>query len=80
MFLFGEPSLIAGLDELNVEEERFHIIELAPYSEEETREYLEQRLEGLVGASRCSAVNRSPISMKTPTAGLATSIRSPVTL
>lgn len=46
VFLFGEPSLIAGLDELNVEEERFHIIELAPYSEEETREYLEQRLEG----------------------------------
>ena len=46
VFLFGEPSLIAGLDELNVEEERFHIIELAPYREEETREYLEQRLEG----------------------------------
>ncbi|WP_411383455.1 AAA family ATPase [Pseudomonas sp. L7] len=46
VFLFGEPSLIAGLDELSVEEERFHIIELAPYSEEETREYLEQRLEG----------------------------------
>ncbi|HEN8798826.1 TPA: AAA family ATPase [Pseudomonas putida] len=46
VFLFGEPSLIAGLDELDVEEERFHIIELAPYSEEETREYLEQRLEG----------------------------------
>ncbi|MFB4392697.1 MULTISPECIES: AAA family ATPase [unclassified Pseudomonas] len=46
VFLFGEPSLIAGLEELNVEEERFHIVELAPYSEEETREYLEQRLEG----------------------------------
>lgn len=46
VFLFGEPSLIAGLDEINIEEERFHIIELAPYSEEETREYLEQRLEG----------------------------------
>ncbi|MFG0680041.1 SPOR domain-containing protein [Pseudomonas sp. xss_4] len=49
VFLFGEPSLIAGLDELNIEEERFHIIELAPYSEDETREYLEQRL---VGAGR----------------------------
>lgn len=46
VFLFGEPSLIAGLEELNIDEERFHIIELAPYSEEETREYLEQRLEG----------------------------------
>lgn len=46
VFLFGEPSLIAGLEEIHVEEERFHVIELAPYSEEETREYLEQRLEG----------------------------------
>ncbi|MBA1202363.1 AAA family ATPase [Pseudomonas capeferrum] len=46
VFLFGEPSLIAGLDELNAQEERIHVIELAPYSEEETREYLEQRLEG----------------------------------
>ncbi|ATP52523.1 AAA family ATPase [Pseudomonas sp. DCB_AW] len=46
VFLFGEPSLIAGLDELSIEEERFHVIELAPYSEEETREYLEQRLDG----------------------------------
>ncbi|PSS56720.1 AAA family ATPase [Pseudomonas sp. BBP2017] len=46
VFLFGEPSLIAGLEELNADLERFHVIELAPYSEEETREYLEQRLEG----------------------------------
>ncbi|MBH3429496.1 AAA family ATPase [Pseudomonas alkylphenolica] len=46
VFLFGEPSLIAGLEELSEDLERFHVIELAPYSEEETREYLEQRLEG----------------------------------
>ncbi|MGE8467650.1 MAG: SPOR domain-containing protein [Pseudomonas putida] len=46
VFLFGESSLIAGLDELSIEDERFHVIELAPYSEEETREYLEQRLDG----------------------------------
>ena len=46
VFLFGEPSLIAGLEELNADGERFHVIELAPYSEEETREYLEQRLDG----------------------------------
>jgi DamX protein len=46
VFLFGEPSLIAGLEELNADGERFHVIELEPYSEEETREYLEQRLEG----------------------------------
>ncbi|MHC8316589.1 AAA family ATPase [Pseudomonas sp. LB3P31] len=46
VFLFGESSLIAQLDALSLEEERFHVIELQPYSEEETREYLEQRLEG----------------------------------
>lgn len=46
VFLFGEPSLIAALDELNAEQERFHVIELQPYTEDETREYLEQRLEG----------------------------------
>ncbi|MFL6969522.1 AAA family ATPase [Pseudomonas alvandae] len=46
VFLFGESSLIAELDQLNLEEERFHVIELAPYTEEETREYLAQRLEG----------------------------------
>lgn len=46
VFLFGESSLIADLDQLSLEEERFHVIELAPYTEEETREYLAQRLEG----------------------------------
>ncbi|MFJ4372385.1 SPOR domain-containing protein [Pseudomonas japonica] len=46
VFLFGEPSLITSLDGLEIEEERFHVIELQPYSEDETREYLEQRLEG----------------------------------
>ena len=46
VFLFGESSLIAQLDELSIEEERFHVIELQPYTEEETREYLDQRLEG----------------------------------
>jgi DamX protein len=46
VFLFGEPSLIAGLDQLEVGPERYHIIELQPYTLEETREYLAQRLEG----------------------------------
>nr|WP_288910929.1 AAA family ATPase [uncultured Pseudomonas sp.] len=46
VFLFGESSLIADLEQLNLEQERFHVIELAPYTEEETREYLAQRLEG----------------------------------
>jgi DamX protein len=46
VFLFGESSMIAQLDQLSLEEERFHVIELQPYTEEETREYLEQRLEG----------------------------------
>jgi DamX protein len=46
VFLFGESSLIAQLEQLSLEEERFHVIELQPYTEEETREYLDQRLEG----------------------------------
>lgn len=46
VFLFGEPSMIAGLEQLSGDEERFHVIELQPYTEEETREYLAQRLEG----------------------------------
>ena len=46
VFLFGESSMIAQLEALQLEEERFHVIELQPYTEEETREYLDQRLEG----------------------------------
>ncbi|RFQ16230.1 cell division protein, partial [Pseudomonas sp. ATCC 13867] len=46
VFLFGEPALLSRLDVLSEGEERFHAIELQPYSEEETREYLAQRLEG----------------------------------
>jgi DamX protein len=50
VFLFGEAAIIDRLDllcsESGVEGERFHVIELAPYTEEETREYLVQRLEG----------------------------------
>ncbi|WP_342243666.1 AAA family ATPase [Pseudomonas sp. OTU5201] len=46
VFLFGEDSLLARLDALAEGEERFHVIELQPYSQEETREYLAQRLEG----------------------------------
>lgn len=46
VFLFGESSLIDRLDQLSAEEERFHVIELQPYTEEETREYLAQRLDG----------------------------------
>lgn len=50
VFLFGEASLIDRLEQLcadtEADGERFHVIELAPYTEDETREYLEQRLEG----------------------------------
>ncbi|WP_339503718.1 SPOR domain-containing protein [Pseudomonas sp. RL_105y_Pfl2_101] len=65
VFLFGESSLIADLDQLSLEEERFHVIELAPYTEEETREYLAQRLEGagrgieLFSADQISEVHES---------------------
>ncbi|WP_286915944.1 MULTISPECIES: SPOR domain-containing protein [Pseudomonas] len=46
VFLFGEPSLIAGLEQFSAGQELFHVIELQPYSLEETREYLALRLEG----------------------------------
>jgi DamX protein len=47
VFLFGESSLIARLDDLgDGGEECFHVIELQPYEEEETRAYLARRLEG----------------------------------
>lgn len=46
VFLFGESSLIPRLELLVGGEERFHAIELQSYSEEETRDYLAQRLEG----------------------------------
>lgn len=46
VFLFGEPSLVPRLEFLCEGEERIHVIELQPYAEEETREYLEQRLQG----------------------------------
>lgn len=46
VFLFAEPELVSRLDTLADGEERFHAIELLPYSEDETREYLAQRLDG----------------------------------
>lgn len=46
VFLFAEPELIARLELLADGEECFHAIELQPYSEDETSEYLAQRLEG----------------------------------
>ncbi|HSC84370.1 MAG TPA: SPOR domain-containing protein, partial [Pseudomonas sp.] len=45
-FLFGESALVPRLELLADGEERFHAIELLPYSEDETREYLAQRLDG----------------------------------
>ncbi|BAN50990.1 AAA family ATPase [Metapseudomonas resinovorans] len=46
VFLFGEDALLARLEALVEGEERFHVIELQPYTQDETREYLAQRLEG----------------------------------
>ncbi|WP_312702689.1 AAA family ATPase [Stutzerimonas nitrititolerans] len=46
VFLFGEDSLVSRLEALVEGEERFHVIALQPYEEDETREYLAQRLEG----------------------------------
>lgn len=46
IFLFGEPGLLPRLELLSEGEERFHAIELQPYTEDETAEYMAQRLEG----------------------------------
>ena len=46
VFLFAETQLLSRLEPLAEGEECFHVIELQPYSEDETREYLAQRLEG----------------------------------
>ncbi len=46
VFLFAESQLLPRLDHVSAGDERFHVIELQPYSEDETRDYLSQRLEG----------------------------------
>ncbi|MDP9938533.1 SPOR domain-containing protein [Ectopseudomonas alcaliphila] len=46
IFLFAEQDLLARLEALAGGEECYHAIELQPYAEEETRDYLAQRLEG----------------------------------
>jgi len=53
VFLFGEHSLVARLEALVEGEERFHVIALQPYEEEETREYLTLRLEGAGSGLDC---------------------------
>ncbi len=46
VFLFAESQLLSRLENVAAGDECFHVIELQSYSEEETREYLAQRLEG----------------------------------
>ncbi|RMH83714.1 cell division protein [Pseudomonas sp. AOB-7] len=46
VFLFAEPELLGRLEALAGGEECYHAIELQPYNEEETRDYLAQRLDG----------------------------------
>lgn len=53
VFLFGEDSLVARLEALVEGEERFHVIALQPYEEDETREYLALRLEGAGSGLDC---------------------------
>ncbi len=53
VFLFGEQALVARLEALVEGEERFHVIALQPYEEDETREYLALRLEGAGGTLEC---------------------------
>jgi DamX protein len=53
VFLFGEDALVARLETLVEGEERFHVIALQPYEEDETREYLALRLEGAGAGLDC---------------------------
>lgn len=53
VFLFGEHALVDRLEALVEGEERFHVIALQPYEEDETREYLTLRLEGAGGGLDC---------------------------
>ncbi|MGV8584508.1 cell division protein, partial [Pseudomonas aeruginosa] len=46
VFLFGGPSLLPRVEVFSEGEERFHAIELQPYREAGTRDYLAQRREG----------------------------------
>mgnify|MGYP006190000673 CR=1 FL=1 len=46
VFLFADSQLLPRLERVAAGDECFHVIELQPYGEEETREYLAQRLEG----------------------------------
>lgn len=46
VFLFGEDSLAQSLEALDGADEQYHVIELQPYNEDETQEYLAQRLQG----------------------------------
>ncbi|MFQ7900292.1 AAA family ATPase [Stutzerimonas degradans] len=54
VFLFGEPALVGRLEALSDGPgERYHVIALQPYEEDETREYLAQRLEGAGSGLEC---------------------------
>ena len=46
VFLFADLELETRLTGLGQGQDRFHVMHLAPYSEEETRDYLASRLEG----------------------------------
>ncbi|MGX5221103.1 AAA family ATPase [Pseudomonas segetis] len=46
VFLFADTAMLPRFDQVSDGEEHFHVIELQPYTEEDTREYLAQRLEG----------------------------------
>lgn len=46
VFLFAETAMLPRFDQVSDGEEHFHVIELEPYTEEDMREYLAQRLEG----------------------------------
>lgn len=46
VFLFARPELLPRLEARGAQDSAFHVVDLQPYSEGETRDYLAQRLEG----------------------------------
>lgn len=53
VFLFGGAELVVRFEALEVDSESFHVIELQPYTQSETRAYLAQRIEGAGGDPQC---------------------------
>ncbi len=77
VFLFGEAEVVMRLEDIAQGEERYHAIELLPYSESEAEEYLAQRLEVPVRGWRSLPTSNSRPFTSAPVAGPVGSTRKP---